>query len=124
MPWGKPCRSDGKSVGEHCGYCYKYYTNRIKKSCPALARMSDYETYLGDKSQGLQGHQICVDKMITYIILKGGVQSVTVDWAAVQHEANLTRQKKLAMVTSSPGFDWLPTAEYEKRHKSLATNGM
>ena len=123
MPWCKPCKCDGKSFGDHCAYCYKYYVGRIKKNSPALQKMSDYETYLFEKKQGLFLHQTAVDKTITYIIEKGGVDGLRVDWEEVQREAKLTRQKKIAMVTSRPGFDWLSTADYEARHKALATNG-
>ena len=105
MPWCKPCQSDGKTIGAHCAFCQKYYVGRIKKVVPQMAKIVDYDTYLGEDIQRLQGHQTCVDQMICFIIGRGGEMSVRVDWTAVQQAANLTRQKKSAMVTSNPGFD-------------------
>ena len=53
MPWGKPCKNDGTTSTEQCGYCYKYFSNRIKKTMPSFSEISDYEAYLADDSQRL-----------------------------------------------------------------------
>ena len=125
MAWGKPPYKTGKSNGWSCGYCYKFFTNRIKKIADGetTMTMTDYEHHLGKEEGRLQKHLALVDSLIRNIIEKGGSMSVCVDWEHVQCQANLYRQKKSSMVKSKPGFDWLPKSFYEARHQPLAVNG-
>ena len=123
MYWGKPCGKDGKSTGNHCGYCIKYFLSQIKSLRSVLVTLQMSEQFLAANKNSLELHKATIDQIIDDIIEKGGGVRTHVCWTKVNREV-LIKEKRNQLIIARPGYKFLPAWFYEKHYGKLEENGM
>jgi len=122
MAWGKPHNPEtGKSHGQYCYYCMKYYTSRIKLAMGIS--MAEYENWLGEDQDRLKKHQCIITVVVGVLAESGGPSKKHLDWGSIEGKALQVTHSQETII-KKPGYSHVEWGYYTAKYGSLYTNGL
>lgn len=120
MYWGKPPQSNGKTWGNYCGYCMKYFKNRVSKTM--RISLPAYEAWLGEDPERVKKHMAVVQVIVKDLKQKGGSLRAHFDWVETENRALHVTHKKETVI-KRPGYSHVEWNYYTSINGSLYENG-